>query len=196
LVVGSQDAYRDDPDVELMLSFQNGEDDAFDALFAKYSRPLINFANRMLGSMDRAEEVAQEVFLEVHRARTTYLPQAKFTTWIYRITTNRCLNELRRPEHRIMVKPATGNEDGSPEPEPVADQPDSLQKLEAKRLQEAIGRALAGLPDPQRTALVMCRYHAMSYKEAAEVMDTTESAVKSLIHRATVSLRDRLKSYL
>ena len=196
---GATALYGEDPDVKLMLAFQNGDEGAFETLFAKYSRPLVNFANRLLGNRERAEEVAQEVFLEVHRARKTYLPQAKLSTWIYRISTNRCLNELRRPERRIMA--ADGGETEGEEgiisgPEPVDLGPDALQRLEAERLQDAITGAVANLPEQQRTALVLCRYHAMAYREIAEAMETTESAVKSLIHRATVSLRDRLKSYL
>ncbi len=194
-----QDRYRDDPDVELMLAFQKGNDRAFEALFRKYSRPLVNFANRLLGNRERAEEIVQEVFLEVHRARRTYRPWAKFSTWIYKISTNRCLNEFRRPERRLIVtdnRETRGQEGDLAEPEPVSGGPDALQSLEAKQLQDAIAEAVLSIPEQQRTALILCRYHAMAYREAAEVMETTESAVKSLIHRATVTLRDRLKSYL
>lgn len=194
-----QDRYRDDPDIELMLAFQKGDDQAFETLFHKYSHPLVNFANRLLGNRQRAEEISQEVFLEVHRARKTYRPRARFSTWIYKISTNRCLNELRRPEHRLIVTDNRGTgeeEDSLPEPEAVEGGPDALQSLEAKQLQDAIAEAVLSLPEQQRMALILCRHQAMAYREAAEVMGTTESAVKSLIHRATVALRDRLKSYL
>ncbi len=192
----SQDPYRADPDVTLMLAFQNGDDGAFETLFAKYSRPLVNFANRLLGNRERSEEIAQEVFLEVHRARKSYRPEAKFSTWIYRISTNRCFNDLRRPEHRIMVKSAGTEDQDSPTVEAAADGPDALESLEGRRLREAIREAVSSLPEQQRTALLLCRYHGKSYREIADVMETTESAVKSLIHRATVSLRDRLKPHL
>lgn len=140
-----QDRNWYDPDVELMLAFQRGDDWAFEALFRKYSRPLVNFANRLLGNRERAEEIVQEVFLEVHRARRAYRPQAKFSTWIYRISTNRCLNELRRPEHRLIVtdnRETRGEEDALPQPEPVAGGPDALQSLEAQQLQNAIAEAV------------------------------------------------------
>lgn len=193
----NEDPYRDDPDVALMLSFQKGDDRAFDVLFAKYTRPLVNFANRLLANRERAEEIAQEVFLEVHRARKTYAPRARFSTWIYRMSTNRCLNELRRPERRIMVsKPNDADAEDRNDPEPVEDGPDPLATLQGRRLLESIQVAMGDLPEQQRTAIILCRYHALSYREIAEVMETTESAVRSLIHRATVSLRDRLKSYL
>ncbi len=194
-----QDRYRNDPDVELMLAFQKGDDQAFETLFRKYSHPLVNFANRLLGNRDRAEEITQEVFLEVHRTKKTYLPLSRFSTWVYRMSTNRCLNELRRSEHRLAVTDnrETGDgEDDSRGVEPATDGPDALQTLETKRLQDAIAEVVLSLPEQQRTALILCRYHALAYREAGEIMETTESAVKSLIHRATVTLRDRLKPYL
>ncbi|MBI3597259.1 MAG: sigma-70 family RNA polymerase sigma factor [Nitrospirae bacterium] len=197
--MAGQDLYRDDPDVESMLAFQKGDDQAFETLFRKYSRPLVNFSYRLIGNRGRAEEIAQEVFLEVHRAKSTYLPQAKFSTWIYRISTHRCWNELRRPERRLMAmqhRDPTGDEGDRAAVEPVAAGPDALQHLEAKQLQDAVADAVSSLPEQQRTALILCRYHAMGYREAAEAMETTESAVKSLMHRATVGLRDRLKSFL
>jgi RNA polymerase sigma-70 factor (ECF subfamily) len=194
-----QDLYLDDPDVKSMLAFQKGDNQAFETLFRKYSRPLVNFACRLIGNRGRAEEIVQEVFLEVHRARSTYLPQAKFSTWVYRISTNRCLNELRRPERRLVAtdyRDSGGEEGDRAALEPVADGPDALRNLEVKRLQDAVAGAVLSLPVQQRTAVILCRYHTMAYREAAEAMETTESAVKSLIHRATVTLRDRLKSYL
>jgi RNA polymerase sigma-70 factor (ECF subfamily) len=197
--MAGQELYRDDPDVDSMLAFQKGDDQAFDTLFRKYSRPLVNFAYRLIGNRGRAEEIVQEVFLEIHRARSSYLPKAKFSTWVYRISTNRCLNELRRPERRLMAtenRNSGGDEGDRAALEPVADGPDALQNLEVKRLQDAVAGAVLNLPVQQRTALILCRYHTMAYGEAAEAMETTESAVKSLIHRATVTLRDRLKSYL
>ena len=193
-----EEGCRDDPDVQGMLAFQNGNDRAFEALFRRHSLPLLNFSNRMLGNRERAEEIVQEVFLEIYRARGRYRPEARFSTWVYRIATNRCLNELRRPEHYRITRNSREEEPGSEPagPAPRSNTPDASQILEGRRLEAAIEKSVSDLPGPQRSALILCRYHATGYREAAEVMETTEAAVKSLIHRATVTLRDKLKVYL
>jgi len=91
-----------DTDAQLMLRFQAGDLRAFESLFWRHSRPLVNFAYRFVRSRETAEELAQEVFLRVHDAAPLYRAQAKFTTWLYRIATNVCLNELRRPRFRAV----------------------------------------------------------------------------------------------
>src|SRR5512140_2032206 len=87
-----------DPDVQLMLRFQNGDLEAFEMLFSRHVRGVVNFAYRFVRNRDLAEELAQEIFLRVHDAGQSYRATARFTTWLYRIATNACLNELRRPE--------------------------------------------------------------------------------------------------
>src|SRR3990172_5179273 len=94
-----------DPDVQLMLRFRDGDEEAFRELFEKHSRAIVNFAYHFVGNRQRAEELAQDVFLQIYRAGARYEPQAKFTTWLYRIATNACLNEVRRPEHRYRKRP-------------------------------------------------------------------------------------------
>ena len=89
-----------DPDVQLMLRVRAGDAEAFRELFEKHSRAIVNFAYHFVGNRQRAEEIAQDVFLQIYRAAGRYEPHAKFTTWLYRIATNACLNEVRRPEHR------------------------------------------------------------------------------------------------
>ena len=92
--------YETDPDVELMLAFRAGDEAAFDALFRRWSGPLSRFLERMVGDFATAEELVQEAFLRVHRARDRYVPDARFSTWLYRIASNLALNELRRPHRR------------------------------------------------------------------------------------------------
>src|SRR5258706_11001664 len=93
-----------DPDVQLMLRFRAGDASAFRELFEKHGKAIVNFAYNFVGSRPRAEELAQDVFLHVYRAGPRYEPQAKFTTWLYRIATNACLNEMRRPERRYHTR--------------------------------------------------------------------------------------------
>ena len=189
-----------DPDVQLMLRFQAGDDDAFRELFDKYSRAIVNFAYHFVGSRPRAEELTQDVFLQVYKAAARYEPQAKFTTWLYRIATNACLNEVRRPERRYKTRPleyetednSERSEIGLADPQAVSgEEVSSALELEAK-----IRAALGDLPENQRAALVLSRVEGMSYREVAEALECSESAVKSLVFRATATMRKELTEFL
>jgi RNA polymerase sigma-70 factor (ECF subfamily) len=189
-----------DPDVQLMLRFRAGDDEAFRELFEKHSRAIVNFAYHFVGSRPRAEELAQDVFLQVYRAGLRYEPQAKFTTWLYRIATNACLNEVRRPEHRFKKRPLEHQTEDSREraeiafPDPQAVQGESA--LAGRELEARIRDVLAKLPANQRAALIMSRVDGMAYSEVAAALECSESAVKSLVFRATATLRKELAEFL
>ncbi len=189
-----------DPDVQLMLRFQAGDDDAFRELFEKYSRAIVNFAYQFIGNRPRAEELAQDVFLQVYKAAPRYEPAAKFTTWLYRIATNACLNEVRRPERRYKTRPLEHpTEDASERTEIAVPDPHALRGDDAAaghELEVKIHAVLGELPANQRAALVLSRVEGMSYREVAEALDCTESAVKSLVFRATATMRKELTEYL
>jgi RNA polymerase sigma-70 factor (ECF subfamily) len=181
-----------DPDVTLMLRAQRGDQQAFEALFDRYSRAMVNFAYRYVGDRGRAEELAQDVFLKLHRSLSSYAPASKFRTFLYRIATNHFLNELRRGEYRSRPTPLEGDEDRPRElVDDTAVMPDEM--AEARQTEAAIGRALASLSDRERLAISLCRLQGLSYREIAEALETTESAVKALIHRATVALARRIE---
>jgi RNA polymerase sigma-70 factor (ECF subfamily) len=189
-----------DSDAKLMLQFKAGDVDAFEALFSKYSRQLVNFAFRFVRNHEVAEEMAQEIFIRVHDAAPNYHPKAKFATWMYRIAANVCLNEIRRPRSRFahdsLDCPASGNPDGKPlefEDKGIVG-PDVL--LERQVVSQALRRGLAQLPEKQRLAFVLNKYQELSYAEVAEVMKTSEKAVKSLIHRAKEAMAVKLRSLL
>ena len=184
-----------DPDVLLMLAVQRGDDDAFDRLFEKHVAAVVRFARQFVKSQARAEELAQDVFMQVYRNRSNYRPTAKFTTWLYRIATNACLSEVRRPEHKLRVDLDTPTREVSMETA-MLDNPDQSAE-DALLSREAVGtirRALEGLPPQQRAALLLARVEGMSYEEVAETITCSVSAVKSLIHRATLTLRNKLGS--
>ena len=170
-----------------MLQFQAGDRRAFEALFARYSAPLVAFLGRMVPDRGRAEELAQEVFIRIYNAKDRYEPRAKFSTWLFGIAHNLALNELAlayrgrerplEPVHEASFKDAN----------PAAD-----DQLEAKRTAARIESALTRLPDRQRAALFLRTEQGLGYDEIAEALDTTVSSVKSLLHRA----RERLLAEL
>ncbi len=186
-----------DADAQLMLRFKGGDTEAFDQLFSRHTRPIVNFAYRFVRDRQLAEELAQEIFLKVYEAAGGYQAQAKFTTWLYRIATNVCLNEIRKPRFRAAHKPLS---EETPETARISlhaaaeDGPDKT--LERQDISRALREALEKIPDKQRTAFILSKYQEFSYAEVAEIMKTSEKAVKSLIHRAREALAERLKPLL
>lgn len=188
-----------DPDAVLMLRVKRGDRDAFAALVEKYKQPLFNFIFRTLRDETEAEDVAQNVFLQVYKSRARYQRTAKFSTWLFTIARNLCLNEIRRRSRH----PAESLEESHAEHD---DQPQ--RQYEDKRiflptetalhgeLAVKIEEALAQLPENQRTAILLCRQDELSYEEIAKVLDCSLSATKSLIHRGRETLKEKLKPYL
>lgn len=187
---------EEDPDVQLMLAVKRDDVEAFETLFYKYAHPLVNLAVAFVRSRARAEEIAQETFVQVYKSRHRYEPTARFATWLYRIATNLCLSETRRAEHRLQVRPVSPTDpDGEGwDPDAVAD-PTAVSSEEAvlarERTQEMM-EALQELPPKQRAALLLARAEGFSYEEVARTLGCSVSAVKSLVHRATVTLRERV----
>jgi RNA polymerase sigma-70 factor (ECF subfamily) len=181
-----------EPDAELMLRVRSGDDASFARLLQRHRAPVIHFLYRMVQNQAIAEELGQEVFMRVYRARATYEPSAKFTTWLFRIATHLALNHLRdgKPER------LTGSLDQDSEAAPalqVADrQPSVEQKLVYAVKLEEVRRAIRGLPEKQRAAVLMHKYEQMEYSQIARVLECSESAVKSLLFRAYETLRARL----
>ncbi|RMF79232.1 MAG: RNA polymerase sigma factor [Nitrospirae bacterium] len=172
-----------------MLRFQRGDEDGFVELFRRHHHPMARYLYRFTGSEAVAEELVQETFLRIHRARATYTPRARWRTWAYRIATNVALNHLRRAE-RAAEHVAAG-EEGEPERVVVADpRPEGAdRRAEAAELARRLAAALAELPEAQRTAFLLSRLEGFGYKEVAEVLETTVPAVKSLVFRARDHLR-------
>jgi RNA polymerase sigma-70 factor (ECF subfamily) len=184
------DLDRVDGDVRLMLAFRDGDAEAFDALFQRWSSPLLRYLQRMVRDSGTAEELVQEVFLRVHRARHRYTPQARFSTWLYRIATRVALNELRRPSRRAPHH-STDEPDAAPLP---AGGPGVEAVVDARRRSVRVEQELAELPERQRAALWLTSVEGQSYAEVASALQVSEPAVKSLVHRARSALADRLKA--
>ena len=176
-----------DEDVQLMLALKRGEPDAFDALFERWATRLLRFLTRMVKDPAVAEELVQETFLRVHRARDRYSPEARFSTWLYTIAANAARNELRRPFRRHPHESADAEREGAPL-QLEAREPTTDAVVHARRVGETVEAALSHLPERQRAALWLCAVEGFSYAETAESLDTTEKSVKALVHRARVAL--------
>jgi RNA polymerase sigma-70 factor (ECF subfamily) len=184
-----------DIDVELMLGFQAGDLQAFERLFSRHARSIVNFAYRFVRNREVAEELAQEIFLKVHDAAPQYRPEAKFTTWLFRIATNVCLNEIRRPPFKATHCSLTIGTDDRELPVELEDteRPGPQAVMERRAVAVALKQALERLPEKQRLAFILNKYQDLSYAEVAEVMKISEKAVKSLIHRAKEAMAERLR---
>ena len=186
---------EDAEDIRLMQQVGAGDTDAFEQLVERHQALVGGTVARMLASNSDVEDIAQQVFVRVWKSASRYVPQAKFTTWLLKITRNLVFNELRRRK-RHATSPLQLEPDA--EELPLKDEhgatPDA--SLLEKELQEAIESAIGQLPETQRMAVVLRRYEELSYEEIAEVLEQSVPAVKSLLFRARTELRERLRSYL
>ena len=182
-----------------MLRVKRGDRAAFTELVEKYKQPVMNFVCRSLRDEIEAEDLAQNVFLQVYKSRARYEQTAKFSTWLFTIARNLCLNEIRRrtrhPAESLEVS-QTESEELPPrqyEDKQVFLPPEHVLHGE---LADKIEEALAALPENQRTAILLCRQDELSYDEIARVLGCSLSATKSLIHRGRETLKEKLKPYL
>ncbi len=179
-----------------MLDVKAGDEASFELLLRRYRTPLVNFLCRMVRDPATAEDLAQEVFLRVYRARKKYAPNAKFTTWLFRIATNLALNALRDTRYRQLEvsldQPVAHGEDEQPALEVADREPGAEQQLMARHRAEVIRRAIHALPEKQRAAVLLHKYHELDYDEIAGILDCSESALKSLLFRAYETLRIEL----
>jgi len=187
-------------DIQDMLSFQRGDEQGFHRLFLRYRGPLVHYLFRFTGDRAVSEELMQETFLRLCRGARRYEPRTAFRTWLYQIATNVGRNEVRRREYSVRKEPLTdltpqkqgGGRDGRSQTD--SGSPEGL--AEARQTEEIVQMALSRMPEKQRAALLLSRHHGLSYQEIADTMGLRVGAVKSLIHRATETLRKHLAPYL
>jgi RNA polymerase sigma-70 factor (ECF subfamily) len=185
-------------DVQLMLDVKSGDEASFELLLHRYRTPLVNFLYRMVRNREQAEDLAQEVFLRVYRARAEYLPSAKFTTWLFRIATNLALNSMRdnryqKLEDSIDAPVRIDSEQGDERPLDLAEKhPNIEQHLVEDARVKMIRHAIDKLPDKQRAAVLLHKYEELDYAEIAKILSCSESALKSLLFRAYEALRVEL----
>jgi RNA polymerase sigma-70 factor, ECF subfamily len=187
-----------DYDVALMLGFQKGNDLAFQELVERNHTRVIGLIYRFINDASDAEDLAQEVFLRIYRARDTYKPTAKFSTWMFRITANVSLNALRSRASRRDDVSIDQMADGSESPRAIPDLDGHLpdHHLHEQELQEKVQEAIQALPEKQQIAVVLNKYEGMSYADIARTIGCSTMAVKSLLARARDNLKDRLVLYI
>jgi RNA polymerase sigma-70 factor (ECF subfamily) len=191
-----------DPDVRLMLEVRDDVPGAFEALVERYQHRLLGVLTHLIGRAEEAEDLTQDVFLRIYRARKGYRPRAKFSTWLFTIANNLALNHLRgRGRNPIVALGLAGDNSGSQailSPADRAEDPGSSPSSHVRRdeLAQVIRDALDELGEDQKVAVLLNKFEEMSYAEIAEVMGRSEAAIKSLLARARTNLRERLEPYL
>jgi RNA polymerase sigma-70 factor (ECF subfamily) len=188
-----------DPDAVLMLRVKRGDRAAFTELVEKYKQPVMNLVYRTLHDEAEAEDLAQTVFLQVYKSANRYESRAKFSTWLFTIARNLCLNEIRRRSRHPADSLDQAHAEHDDQPRQQFEDKSNVappEKLLQGELAQKIEEALAGLPESQRTAILLCRQEELSYEEIAEILGCSLSATKSLIHRGRETLKEKLKPYL
>lgn len=190
-----------DPDVRLMLLVREGNATAFEELVEKYQARLVGILGHMTSNRDQAEDLAQEVFMRVYRARQSYVPGAKFSTWLFTIAHNVASNAIRKQSRRREIN-LTNSPSGQISVRPL----DRMAKARSgmmptrqvarKEIAVIVQQAIETLNERQKMALLLSKFEGMSYIEIAEAMGLTTQAVKSLLSRARNNLRELLEPYL
>jgi len=192
-------------DRRLVRKLRQGDERAFEELVGLYQNRIYGLMLRMIGNPEEAEDLAQEVFITVHRAINTYRGEGRFYTWLYRIATNTCKNRIKylrgRNFHRSVPVEDTPEAHGSAaEGGPVVTLQSQVAGPEAMtegtRLESAIQRELANLDEEHRLLIVLRDVQGMSYQDILKVTGLQEGTLKSRLHRARIALRDRLKAHM
>ena len=180
-------AVKSDKDERLIALTAHGDEQAFERIMQKYQQAVFNTIYRYTGSRDDVQDLAQEIFIKVWRNAAKFKGKSKFSTWLYRIVANHCINyrRRRRKDHVSLDEMAEKGQT----PEALRVEPD----WEARYTAEYVRKAVDELPDRQRMALVLSQFEGRSYKEIAEIMKVSLSSVESLIFRARSRLKQKLK---
>ena len=184
-----------------MLRVRDDDAFAFEILIDRHQGKIQRFMQGWVKSVQQCEDLAQDVFLKVYKARKTYAPTAKFTTWLYRIAHNVASNYIRDSSHRHEYHLSQSENDSTSQLvlENIAVAPSGFQptrQMERLERSQAVMLALQALGDRQRTALMLSKFEGMSYQEISETMGLSVKAIKSLLSRARVNIKNILEPYI
>lgn len=193
--------YLRDPDVQRMLRVRNGDDSAFSELVELYQNRIISIFSHLLGEPQAAEDLAQEVFLRVYRAKNRYEPTAKFSTWLFHIANNLAINKRQSAYRRKEIgfdSSQSASSSSLQQGQLIAEKSALMptRQFDKSELRQLVRDALDSLSERQRMALLLNKFEHMSYVDIAAAMDLTPQAVKSLLTRARENMREKLESYL
>lgn len=188
-------------DEELMLSYRGGDEAAFEMLYRRHEKPLLNFFYRVVMNAVDAENLCQETFFRIVRAKKKYEATAKFKTWLFQIALNLCRDRLRRMKHRSHISlnaQASSQNDGDIELQELISDPSSdLEKhMETEELGALVQGAITSLPEEEHLVVVLKEYQGTKFSEIANIMNCPIGTVKSLNHRAHKKLRKILAKYV
>lgn len=186
--------YSDHEDRLLVDALKGGERDSFALMVTKYRESVIRICRGYVGSYEDAEDLAQEVFIEVYRSISKFRGDSQFTTWLYRMAVNKSLNYLRYHKNRFRLY-KSGESAGE---ETLINHPDDIRTDDGaidSDHRTALREALDKLSENQRTAFILNKYEELSYNEVADVMESTLATIESLIFRARQNLRKHLSDY-
>ncbi|MGB0739604.1 MAG: RNA polymerase sigma factor [Planctomycetaceae bacterium] len=192
--------YLADPDVQLMLKISADDQSAFEQLVLKYQDRLVGFFFNIVRDRSVSEDLAQEAFLRVYKARERYEPTARFSTWLFRIAHNLASNQIRGAVRRKEVSLQTRNStDSNSSLDTFLAEQSALmpaRTLDSREMQQLVRDAVEQLSERQRTAVILHRFEDMSYEEIGDVMGLGTVAVKSLLSRARIKLKESLERFL
>ena len=189
-------------DEELMLSYRDGDEEAFEILYRRYEKPVLNFIYRLVMSAGDAEELCQEVFFRVARGKKKYNVTAKFKTWLFQIARNLCRDRLRRMKHRSHLSLNTlmlSQDDDYVEFQELISHPssvDPMKQVETGERKVMVQQAIASLPEEQRLVVIMREYHGLKFSEIADIMNCPVGTVKSHNYRVHGKLKEILAEYM
>jgi RNA polymerase sigma-70 factor (ECF subfamily) len=188
-------------DEDLMLSYRAGDDDAFEILYRRYEKPLLNFLYRVVKNVAEAENLCQETFFRMVRAKKKYVATAQFKTWLYHIAYNLCRDRLRRRRHRstqsLNALTLSRNEGGMELQERIADpSSDPDRDVEKDELIASVKNAIAHLPETEHLVVILREYQGLEVSEIADILNCPVGTVKSHNHRARQKLKIMLAKYI
>lgn len=179
-------------DIELMLRTKAGDDSAFSELMKRHYKGVLNYIYRFTNLKENSEDLTQEVFLRVYRSAGKYKPEAKFTTWLYKIATNVSLTHVKKKNTDMSLDEM--NENTGEYQDPGEEISDSV--IYRKEMKNVIFSTMETLPEREKIAIMLCKYEGLSYEETANVLECSVGAVKAYVHRGRIKLINKLKPYL